>query len=92
MSNAEGCALAVLFAASHPELVRALVLINPTPRVVRGPGYEWAQSVEERDAVVRAVVEHWGTGAPEQPWGAFAGEGDAGATPARPPPAAGDDA
>lgn len=77
VSNAEGCALAVLFAASHPELVRALVLINPTPRVVQGPGYEWAQSIEERDAVVRAVVEHWGTGAPEQPWGAFAGEGEA---------------
>jgi class 3 adenylate cyclase len=76
VSNAEGCALAVLFAASHPELVRALVLINPTPRVVRGPGYEWAKSVEARDAIVRAVVEHWGTGAPEQPWGAFAGEGE----------------
>ncbi len=76
VSNAEGCALAMLFAASRPELVRALVLINPTPRVVRGPGYEWAQSVEERDAVVAAVVEHWGSGSPEQPWGAFAGEGE----------------
>jgi class 3 adenylate cyclase len=76
VSNSEGCALAVLFAASHPDLVRALVLITPTPRVVRGPGYEWAQSVEERDAVVAAVVEHWGSGSPEQPWGAYAGEGE----------------
>ncbi len=74
VSIAEGCALAVLFAASHPDLVRALVLITPTPRVVRGPGYEWAQSVEERDAVIEAVVEHWGSGSPKQPWGAFAGE------------------
>src|SRR5437868_2378498 len=48
ISIAEGCALAVLFAASHPHLVRALVLITPTPRVVRGPDYEWAQSVAER--------------------------------------------
>ena len=70
VSQAEGCALAVLFAASRPELVRALVLINPTPRVVQGPGYEWAQSVEERNAIVAAVVEHWGSGTPEQPWGA----------------------
>jgi len=74
ISNAEGCALAVLFAASHPDVVRALVLITPTPRVVRGPGYEWAQSVEERAAWVRAVVEHWGSSSPEQPWGGFAGQ------------------
>jgi class 3 adenylate cyclase len=74
ISIAEGCALAVLFAASHPDLVRALVLITPTPRVVRGPGYEWAQSVEERTEWVQAVVEHWGSSSPEQPWGAFAGQ------------------
>ena len=74
VSIAEGCGLGVLFAASHPELVRALVLITPTPRVVRGPGYEWAQTVEERAAMVHAVVEHWGDSSPEQPWGGFAGE------------------
>jgi class 3 adenylate cyclase len=74
ISIAEGCALAVLFAASHPDLVRALVLITPTPRVVRGPGYEWAQTVEERAAMVHAVVEHWGSSSPDQPWGGFAGE------------------
>jgi class 3 adenylate cyclase len=74
VSIAEGCALAVLFAASHPDAVRALVLITPTPRVVRGPGYEWAQSVEERSAWVHAVVKHWGSSSPEQPWAAFAGE------------------
>jgi class 3 adenylate cyclase len=74
LSIAEGCALAVLFAASHPELVRALVLITPTPRVVRGPGYEWAQSVKERDEWTRAVIEHWGSDSPEQPWSWFAGE------------------
>ena len=66
--------MAVLFAASHPDLVRALVLISPTPRVVRGPGYEWAQTVQERAAMVRAVVEHWGSSSPKQPWGAFAGQ------------------
>ena len=38
ISIAEGCALAVMFAASHPELARALVLITPTPRTIRGPG------------------------------------------------------
>jgi len=76
ISIAEGCALAVLFAASHPSLVRALVLITPTPRVVSGPGYEWAQTREERSAIVQAVVEHWGSSSPEQPWGAFAGDNE----------------
>ena len=74
ISIAEGCALAVLFAASHPDLVRALVLITPTPRVVRGPDYEWAQSIEERGAMVQAVVEYWASSSPEQPWGGFAGQ------------------
>jgi class 3 adenylate cyclase len=74
ISIAEGCALAALFAASHPDLVRALVLISPTPRVVRGPGYEWAQTVQERAAMVRDVVEYWASSSPEQPWGAFAGQ------------------
>lgn len=74
ISIAEGCALAVMFAASHPELARALVLITPTPRTIRGPGYEWAQSDAERAAWVHAVVEHWASSSPEQPWSAFAGE------------------
>ncbi len=73
ISIAEGCALAVLFAASHPDLVRALVLITPTPRVVRGPDYEWAQTTDERASMVQAVIDHWGSSSPEQPWGGFAG-------------------
>ena len=76
VSIAEGCGLAVLFAASHPQRVRALALITPTPRVVRGSGYEWAQTVEEREAWVSEVLEHWGSSSPKQPWGRFAGQGD----------------
>ncbi len=76
ISIAEGCALAVLFAASHPDLVSGLVLITPTPRVVCGEGYEWAQTVEERAAMVQAVIEHWGSSSPDQPWGGFAGENE----------------
>ena len=73
ISTAEGCALATLFAALHPERVRALVLLTPLPRLVRGPGYGWAQTVEERDAVVRTIIEHWGSASAEQPWSVFAG-------------------
>ena len=73
ISIAEGCGLAVLFAASHPHLIRALALITPTPRIVRGPGYEWAQTIEERATWTEAVVEHWASASPLQPWAAFAG-------------------
>ncbi len=57
----EGCGLTALFAASHPDLVRALVLLSPQPRLVAGPGYEWAPSIEQRAAIVEAIVETWGT-------------------------------
>lgn len=74
ISTAEGCALATLFAASHPERVRALVLLTPLPRLVQGPGYDWAQTAEERDAVVRTIIEYWGSTSPKQPWSVFAGQ------------------
>jgi class 3 adenylate cyclase len=32
------------------------------------------RSREERDAIVHAVAEHWGSSSPDQPWGAFAGQ------------------
>jgi class 3 adenylate cyclase len=60
----EGAGLTALFAASHPDLVRALVLISPQARLVAGPGYEWAPSVQERAGIVKAIVESWGTDSP----------------------------
>jgi class 3 adenylate cyclase len=68
LSTHEGCALAALFAASYPTHVRALVLLVPLPRLVRGRGYEWAQTVEQRNALVDAIVEHWGSSSPQNPW------------------------
>jgi pimeloyl-ACP methyl ester carboxylesterase len=59
-SSLEGCGLTAMCAASHPDLVRALVLISPVARLVAGPGYEWAPSVEERASFVQDIVESWG--------------------------------
>ena len=39
---------------SHPASVRALAMMTPLSRVVRGPGYEWAQTVEERASLIDA--------------------------------------
>ena len=74
VSTTEGCALSALYAASHPGLVRALIMVSPVPRPMEGPGYEWAQSLERRASMVKAVIEHWGTSSPDQPWATFAGE------------------
>ena len=61
-AQAEGGAMAAMYAATHPERVRALVLYAPIARTLGAPGYEWPG-----DAVVRAermerMLEHWGDG------------------------------
>ena len=73
VSWVEGCALAALVAAAHPDVVQALALITPLARTVRGPGYEWAQTVAEREANLRAVTDRWGTESSENPWVLAAG-------------------
>jgi class 3 adenylate cyclase len=70
-SNAEGCGLTALFAASRPDMVRALVLISPQARLVAGPGYEWAPTREKRAEFVQTIVETWGTHSPENPLAAL---------------------
>ena len=75
-SYLEGCGLTAMFAASHPELVRALVLISPQPRLVTGPGYEWAPTAEERAVIVREIVESWGTDSPANPLAVLVGGQD----------------
>ena len=61
----EGSSLSTMFAASRPDVVRALVMMTPNSRPVAGPGYEWAQSVEERNERVKHLVEYWGMDSPE---------------------------
>jgi class 3 adenylate cyclase len=65
---AEGFGLTALYAASQPRAVRALVAVSPVPRMLAGPGYEWAYSPEQRADLVQRTVASWGTPAPENPW------------------------
>ena len=62
----EGCSLATMFAASRPDLVRAMVMIAPNPRPVSGPGYEFPPSAEEREARIATMIDNWGTASSEQ--------------------------
>ncbi len=75
LSLLEGCTLATVFAASHPEQVRASIMLTPNPRAVAGPGYEWAPSVEERNERVRRAVRFWGSDVEENDFLRGIGEG-----------------
>ncbi len=74
MSLNEGCALALLFAATHPEVVSALALMAPQARLVAGDGYEWAMSERSRERQIRRLIANWGRDTSENPWMVFAGE------------------
>jgi class 3 adenylate cyclase/alpha-beta hydrolase superfamily lysophospholipase len=54
--------LALLFAATQPERVEALVLINGFARLLRGDDYPAGMPPEAREAVLTTIAEHWGTG------------------------------
>jgi len=70
----EGASLALLFAAAHPDCVRALVLAAPVPCMIRQEGYEWAQTVEEREDYIRLLVANWGRDTAENPWIGMGGD------------------
>ena len=58
----EAGAMASLFAATHPERTRALVLYQATPRMSKAPDYDWPLSREEREANIERLRANWGTG------------------------------
>jgi class 3 adenylate cyclase/alpha-beta hydrolase superfamily lysophospholipase len=58
-----GAALAVTFAAQHPERVRALVLYAPIARAFAAPGYDWAWDEHEREHAFDGLIDSWGSGA-----------------------------
>jgi class 3 adenylate cyclase len=58
----EACSMASLFAATHPERTRALVLYEGMARMTSAPGYDWPHSREEREAAADQVRANWGSG------------------------------
>ena len=57
----EGGPMALLFAATYPERVRALVSYGSLPRFVRGPNFPWGEPKHEYLAEAEAEAEAWGT-------------------------------
>jgi class 3 adenylate cyclase len=56
----DGGAMAALFAATHPERTRALILYEAMAKMSWAPDYDWAPTGEERDRWLRDL--HWGDG------------------------------
>ena len=53
--------MALLFAATYPERVRALVNYGSLPRFVRGPNFPWREPKHEYLAEWETEAEVWGT-------------------------------
>ena len=58
----EGGALCLLFAATHPERVRAVITFGSYAKRVWSPEYPWAPTPEKREAEYAQILATWGTG------------------------------
>jgi class 3 adenylate cyclase len=61
LAQVEGGTMACMFAATHPERTRALILFSAWARILHDTGYEWALTREERAALVGNLIEWWGS-------------------------------
>ena len=61
-TGADGAAVAMLFAATHPERLHALCLYAPFARVIEAPDYPVGFPAEAVDVMVEAAGQAWGSG------------------------------
>jgi pimeloyl-ACP methyl ester carboxylesterase len=62
LGDAEGGQMAMLFAATYPERVSALVLVNTAARHLRDADYPWGLPARSVPAFLDRMEERWGTG------------------------------
>jgi class 3 adenylate cyclase len=58
----EGSSMAMMFAAAFPDRVDALALHSPIARMTRNEEVHWANTVEDREAMIDATIANWGSG------------------------------
>jgi class 3 adenylate cyclase/pimeloyl-ACP methyl ester carboxylesterase len=56
----EGGSMSALFAATHPNQVRALILYGAFAKRLRSPEYPWAPARKEREQWIRQLEGGWG--------------------------------
>jgi class 3 adenylate cyclase/pimeloyl-ACP methyl ester carboxylesterase len=64
VGNSTGGPTVIRYAATHPERVTALVLINTHAHGIREDDYEWGLPSDALDGVTAMAAEVWGTGVP----------------------------
>ena len=57
----EGARMTALFAATYPERVSAVALVNPSARGLWSPDYPWAHTEAEWRRLLHDVADGWGT-------------------------------
>jgi pimeloyl-ACP methyl ester carboxylesterase len=65
LGHSEGGSMSMLFAATYPERVIALVLVGVYAKRIRSEDYPWAPSAEERTAAIEAVPKRWAASEPD---------------------------
>lgn len=60
MGVSEGGPMSILFAATYPERVSALVMYSSYAKWIRDTDYPWAPTREEHEAVLATYEERWG--------------------------------
>jgi class 3 adenylate cyclase len=63
LAHGHAAQMALLFAATHPERVDSLVLVNGFARLSRADDYPVGMPAEIQRSVLDGIEEHWGTGA-----------------------------
>ena len=58
----EGGPMSVLFAASHPDRTRGLVLYGSFPRITRGVDYPWGFAPDQVEPLLELAERTWGEG------------------------------
>jgi pimeloyl-ACP methyl ester carboxylesterase len=61
MGNSEGGSLAVLYAATYPDRVAALVTTGIFAKRRWSPDYPWAEKPEDRERYIEELEERWGS-------------------------------
>jgi pimeloyl-ACP methyl ester carboxylesterase len=62
LGSGGGGAMSMLFAATHPDLTHALILLNSTARFTQAPDYPIGASPEFEERIVRELRFGWGRG------------------------------
>ena len=62
IAHGHAAQMALLFAATHPDRVASLVLLNGFARLLRDDDYPAGMPLPVRDTVLEVIEEQWGTG------------------------------